>query len=596
MTRELASLLTTTEPRTSVPAKVTIGHIQLRDLVLCPHEHGTVVYPQQKSIVEHDITNPTANPRRIADLPFVPNSLSTLVNPDTGETLLAAGGQEAELHLSLHAPQTARLGGGHDDTQSHYFGRQRWKSEVVLDGASINNSVLLTSLSLTGSNESSVEPRVVISNNDKTVKFFDVAIRSAKYAGEGGAKRLSPAGQLVLDVPVNHSSISPDGRTLLSVGDSPDVYLHRITGGAQVRFTQMTKLSLSPYISAMSSYSYGFVSPYQSVQPVPASFSSSFSANGSKFAVASQEGVVVVWDVRSTKPLKVIETDKARSGASSGRWATGMASGWVYDAPWDWGRGQAKAPGWGVRSVKFSPRGVGREVLTFTEHTSLLHVLDARTFETEEIVRIPYLDSPPISRPATVRPRSPSPPLSRPSATSNPSETPLHHHLGSCSSAARWKTHSVYPQQTPSVPPLPPEDAGCASTRIQTRDSTLEAEDDADGGIVVIPPLGDREVDDDIWRLFQGQRALRATHQSRVDDDDSPSQEREERDRERERERQEEEMDVDELESDCVSSYNPSRAGLRHLVERESAECVADTTIVIANSYSSKLVSIGGPP
>lgn len=129
----------------------------------------------------------------------------------------------------------------------------------------------------------------------------------------------------------------------------------------------MTKLSLSPYISAMSSYSYGFVSPYQSVQPVPASFSSSFSANGSKFAVASQEGVVVVWDVRSTKPLKVIETDKARSGASSGRWATGMASGWVYDAPWDWGRGQAKAPGWGVRSVKFSPRGVGREVLTFTE-------------------------------------------------------------------------------------------------------------------------------------------------------------------------------------------------------------------------------------
>lgn len=45
---------------------------------------------------------------------------------------------------------------------------------------------------------------MVISNNDKTVKFFDVAIRSAKYAGEGGAKRLSPAGQLVLDVPVNH--------------------------------------------------------------------------------------------------------------------------------------------------------------------------------------------------------------------------------------------------------------------------------------------------------------------------------------------------------------------------------------------------------
>lgn len=138
------------------------------------------------------------------DLPFIPNSLSTLVNPGTGETLLAAGGQEAELHLSLHAPPTSKYGGGSDDTQSNYFGRQRWKYETMLENASINNSVLLTSLSLTGSNESSVEPKVVISNNDKTVKFFDVAVRSSKYAAERGTKRLSPAGQLALDVPVNH--------------------------------------------------------------------------------------------------------------------------------------------------------------------------------------------------------------------------------------------------------------------------------------------------------------------------------------------------------------------------------------------------------
>lgn len=164
------------------------------------------------------------------------------------------------------------------------------------------------------------------------------------------------------------ASISPDGRTLLSVGDSPDVYLHRITGGAHVRFTQMTKLSLAPYITTCPTYSYSVYSPYHSSTPVPASFSAAFSANGSKFAVASQEGVVVVWDVRSTKPLKVIETDKSRPSTISGRgYPTGAASGWLFESPWDWGRGAGKAPGWGVRSVKFSPRGVGREVLTFTE-------------------------------------------------------------------------------------------------------------------------------------------------------------------------------------------------------------------------------------
>lgn len=155
------------------------------------------------------------------------------------------------------------------------------------------------------------------------------------------------------------------------------MYLHRITGGAHVRFTQMTKLSLSPYITTFPTYAYGLYSPYQSSTPVPASFSASFSANGSKFAVASQEGVVVVWDVRSTKPLKVVQTDKSRTAAlagaaassiASGRgYGSGGASGWLYESPWDWGRGTGKAPGWGVRSVKFSPRGVGREVLTFTE-------------------------------------------------------------------------------------------------------------------------------------------------------------------------------------------------------------------------------------
>ncbi|KAI0091065.1 hypothetical protein BDY19DRAFT_991647 [Irpex rosettiformis] len=566
MTREMPSLLTTTEPRSSVPAKVTIGHIQLRDLVLCPHEHGTVIYPQQKSIVEHDITNSASNPRRIVDLPFIPNSLSTLVNPDSGETLLAAGGQEAELHLSLHGYPTSRLEGGGDSTQSPYFGRQRWKSEVALENASINNSVLLTSLSLTGSNESSVEPKVIISNNDKTVKFFDVAIRSGKYASERGAKRLSPAGQLVLDVPVNHSSISPDGRTLLSIGDSPDVYLHRISGGAQARFTQMTKLSLSPYISASSSYSYGFMSPYQQGTPVPASFSSSFSANGSKFAVASQEGVVVVWDVRSTKPLKVIETDKNRVGTTSGRWATGNASGWVYDSPWDWGRGQAKAPGWGVRSVKFSPTGVGREVLTFTEHTSLLHVLDARTFETSEIVRVPYLDSPPISRPATVRPRSPSPPVSHPSVASATTNTLIGAPLPP---PPRIMLFSGALEDTFRIPSADTIGTSTANRRrrsarragLQNRESALDADEDGDAGIVVIPPLGDREVDDDIWRLFQGRRALRSAQQLARASEGDDSRHPEDREAEREeRERAEEEMDVDELESDCVSSYNPSRA------------------------------------
>ena len=85
-----------------------------------------------------------------------------------------------------------------------------------------------------------------------------------------------------------------------------------------------------------------------------------------KFAVASQEGVAVVWDVRSSKPLKVIETDRSRGRERRG---TGEASGFVYEEDlWDWSRGGSRAPGWGIRSIKFSPEGAdGKEVLVFTE-------------------------------------------------------------------------------------------------------------------------------------------------------------------------------------------------------------------------------------
>lgn len=77
------------------------------------------------------------------------------------------------------------------------------------------------------------------------------------------------------------------------------------------------------------------------------------------------------------------------------------------------------------------------------------------------------------------------------------------------------------------------------------------APDDDGEGIVVIPPLGDREVDDDVRRLFEGRRAitLRIRGASRSEDTESSRDDA-----------REDEMDVDELDPDCISSYSPSRA------------------------------------
>ena len=284
-------------------------------------------------------------------------------------TLLAAGGQEAEIHLSLHEPSTRSQRRG-DPSSWPRCNDAIWQYYRKLLPGSINNSVLLSSLSLTRSGESSVEPRLVVSNNDCSVRFYDVAIR-----GESSPKDLRQSGNLKLEEPINHcaflspfplfvlisyspsASISPDGRTLLSVGDSPQIYLHQLTGGSCVTFVPIVTLHVPPPDAR-------FYSPSLS-----ASFSTAFSHDGVKFAVASQEGVVAIWDVRSTKPMKVIQTDKTRLPV--GHLGSGEESSVLSDDPWDWTRGNSKAPGWGARNVKFGAGGThgrpGREVMTFTE-------------------------------------------------------------------------------------------------------------------------------------------------------------------------------------------------------------------------------------
>ncbi|KAJ7015753.1 hypothetical protein C8F04DRAFT_1284870 [Mycena alexandri] len=340
-------LLASPVPTLRSPAKVTIGHVQLRDVIICPRERGIVNYVQERSIVENNLLEPEKPPRTLAELSFLPNTLASLQVPNTDQTLLAAGGQDAEIYLSLLTSDS----------------RSTWQLSTHLEG-SINNSILLTSLSLTDSNQNSAEPRMAVSNNDRVVMFFDVPIRSR-------APTINPVGAVRFNVPVNHY--------------------------------------------------------------------------GSKYAVASQEGAVAVWDVRSTKPLRVFHTDKSRGSSSAGDSTT-----WLSEDPQEWSLRKSRGPGWSARNVKFGGRP-GRELMLFTEHTSLIHVIDARTFETEEILHMPAFPAP-----------APPPPLrQRASAASRPS---------------------------PSSP------SALATARIvRTLEDTFRIAAGED--VLVIPPLGDRAVE-----------------------------------------------------------------------------------------------------
>lgn len=123
-------------------------------------------------------------PRQISKASFHPNTLSSLVTAD-GTTLVAAGGHEAEVHVSLHEPG----------------GESLWEFETVIRGPTINNSVSL----VPHLPSSSSQPRMVVSNNDCMVLFFDVpGIRDVSTIKSS----LRQCGSLELEFPVNYSKRS----------------------------------------------------------------------------------------------------------------------------------------------------------------------------------------------------------------------------------------------------------------------------------------------------------------------------------------------------------------------------------------------------
>ncbi|CAK9786904.1 unnamed protein product [Cutaneotrichosporon oleaginosum] len=173
-------------------------------------------------------------------------------------------------------------------------------------------------------------------------------------AQEGDCKLSSIGGQR-FKLAVNHSSLSPDLRTMVTVGDSTDVYLHEVLDGGQ-GFRR-----IGVYNAATDS-----------------GFSTSWSRDGRRFAVASQDGQVTVWDHRSSRPLAIFHTQPQASRD------TDLYHG-SMEPPVGSQSGLEAA-----RVVKFSPEGASRDLLVFSEELTRIHIVDARTFQTHVCVEVPY--------------------------------------------------------------------------------------------------------------------------------------------------------------------------------------------------------------
>lgn len=192
-----------------------------------------------------------------------------------------------------------------------------------------------------------ISVRVLVSNNDQTVRMFRLrppsrAQRSGAGNGgsveeglEAGLPGLSRSQTAKLSTSINHTSFSPDGRHMVSVGDTPDVFL----------------FSVDPHsgeFSKIATYAASF----------DASFSTAWSPDSLQFAVASQDGVISVWDVRSSGKVAELHTTQHPN------------------------RYRREA----ARVVKWSTRG---DLLAYSEDSTYVHIVETVSFQEVQRIRVP---------------------------------------------------------------------------------------------------------------------------------------------------------------------------------------------------------------
>ncbi|ORY89042.1 hypothetical protein BCR35DRAFT_300826 [Leucosporidium creatinivorum] len=360
----------------------TPAHPQLRDLlVYAPEAPGSVSVVCYDSIARHALDGQA--PPSYTRLKFSPSTLAA------GCGLIAVGGQSSELALKAAQP-----------------GSTWCYQQPSQPNGSINNSIHIAPAPMSASRVGGGSGiRLYVSSNAERIEVYDVAGPVPDYERARRRRQKRPSERMELDdsekgeddedsveedgvydqggtctlervemdnldfdTAINHSSISPDGRWLVCVGDTNEVHL-------------------------LQAQSDGSFLPYHRFEASKdASFSTDWSSTGDKFAVASQDGYVNVYDIRSlppatsdrsadpsTPPPRTVATLKATQGGPAGA----------------------------VRKLKFSPGSrVDSELLAFTEHRSKVHVVDARHFNEMQLLDIPSCSSSSATSPPP-RPRPP---------------------------------------------------------------------------------------------------------------------------------------------------------------------------------------------
>ncbi|KAL0238081.1 hypothetical protein GEMRC1_012554 [Eukaryota sp. GEM-RC1] len=264
----------------------TINHSQLRDLV---REHAGIVYTLCRDCV-FSYNLRTKRKLRLPSLSFHPLCL------DVNHGYVVTGGQRGELNIYHLSSQ-----------QSVYTGRI---AEDTVNSLQLvyyqNSNVMLT-----------------VSTNDSYISMYTLP-------------SMEQLPDLSFNAPVNHTSVSPNGKLLATVGDHNLTYLYGNNNG---RWTK---------IHAYNCFT-------------DAGFTTDWNWQSLMWASASQDGTAVVNDVRYSGVLKKLSAYRHPENPD------GVSSCF--------------------RSCKFSKCGT-TDLLAFSQHRSYVMVCDARNFADTNVLNV----------------------------------------------------------------------------------------------------------------------------------------------------------------------------------------------------------------
>nr|CDI56041.1 wd40 repeat-like protein [Melanopsichium pennsylvanicum 4] len=366
-------------PTSIIPARVNIHHLQLRDLLQHSGVKDRVLFVSRLQVEQADFSLPHKSPSTYCTLDFQPNCLTT------GCGLLATGGQHGELALRLLNHEAAEAqptpwllrtptGGSINNaitiqsdlnhplssssaSTSNAYSRSNPDNKnqsAVVDTSGIPTSYSPWARDEPTSSSNLVRPGFLFGDEEMESELSQSVFEelAAAYGFDPSSVNRSSRWRRT---PQTNTSITssttantanssatavavPPIQVMVTVGDTPQVFIHSISPSGE-------HMKIATYTASSD-----------------ACFSTTWSPDASKFAVASQDGVVSVWDVRSSKRLAGVSTSQGGGGGSGA-----------------------------ARVVKWSPCG---RYLAFTEHRNFWGVTDAVTFtQTQRIAAPSHLTS-----------------------------------------------------------------------------------------------------------------------------------------------------------------------------------------------------------